>query len=64
MEYEAWEQDVTNTTIENGWVKATVLSARYGPRNRDEENDLGWQELVDIDENRQRSVNREIEEGI
>lgn len=45
-------------------MKARVLSAKYGPRNRGEENDLGWQELVELDEHGQRAVNREIEEGI
>lgn len=51
-------------TIENCWVKARVLSAKYGPRNRGEENDLGWKELVEVEEDGQRAVNREIEEGI
>ena len=61
---EAWEQDITRTTIENCWVNARVLSANYGPRNRGEENDLGWKELVEAEEDGQRAVNREIEEGI
>lgn len=37
---EAWEQDVSPSTIENCWVKSRVLSARYGPRNLGEANDL------------------------
>lgn len=61
---EAWEQDITSATIENCWVKAKVLSAKYGLRNRGEENDAGWKELVKAEENEQRAVNREIEEGI
>lgn len=61
---EAWEQDVTRVIIENCWVKARVLSAKYGPRNRGEENDLGWKKLVEEEEDGQRAVNREIEKGI
>ena len=38
---EAWEQDIASATVENCWVKARVLSAKYGPRNRGEENDIG-----------------------
>lgn len=51
-------------TTENCWVKARVLSAKYGPRNSGEENDLGWKGLVEVEEDGQRAVNREIEEGI
>lgn len=40
------------------------MSAKYGPRNRGEENDLGWKELVEAEEDEQRAVNREIEERI
>ena len=45
-------------------MKNRVLSTRYSPRNRIEENNLGWQELDDVDENKQRLVNQEIEKGI
>lgn len=61
---EAWEKDVTSTTIENCWVKARVLSAKYGPRNVDEKNDWGWKDRVEIEETEQRAVTREIQEGI
>ena len=61
---EAWEEDVTSTTIENCWVKARVLSAKYGPRNLGEENDLGWKDRVEVEETEQRVVTRDIKEGI
>lgn len=48
---EAWEQDVSASTIENFWVKSRVLSARYGPRNQSEANDHGWNELIQEAEN-------------
>lgn len=38
---EAWEENITRMTIENCWVKVRVLSIKYGPRNVDEENNLG-----------------------
>lgn len=41
-----------------------MLSAKYGSRNRDEKNDLGLQELIDVDENRQQLVNPEIKKGV
>lgn len=37
---EAWKKDVKNMTIENYWIKVRVLSAKYKPRNVDEENYL------------------------
>lgn len=42
----AWEQDVLATTIKNCWAKSQVLSARYGTRNQEKANDLGWNDRV------------------
>ena len=61
---EAWEQDVSTTTIENCWVKSQVLSARYGPRNQEEANNLGWNDRVQEAEEVERSVQRDVEQGI
>ena len=61
---EVWEKDVTSTTIENCWIKARVLSAKYGPRNLGEENDLGWKDWVKVQETEQRAVTRDIKEKI
>lgn len=61
---DVWENGVSQTTIENCWVKSRVLSAKYGPRNRDEQNDLGWKDLILQDEAEQRGVAQEIEQGI
>lgn len=55
---------VSQATIENCWVKSRVLSAKYGPRNRNEPIDLGWKDLVLQDEAEQRGVTREIEQNI
>ena len=60
---EAWEEDVTSTTIENCGVKARVLSAKYRPRNLGEENDLDWKDRVEVKETEQKVVTRDIEEG-
>lgn len=53
---EAWEVEVTSTTIKSCWVKARVRSAKYGPRTLDEKNDLGWKDRVEIEETEQRAV--------
>ena len=45
-------------------MKVRVLSAKYGPRNLGEENDLGWKDWVEVEETGQRAVTREIKEGI
>ena len=63
-EYPAWEQDVSTTTIENCWVKSQVLSARYGPRNQEEANNLGWNDRVQEAEEVERSVQRDVEQGV
>ena len=46
---DAWEQDVTETTINNCWVKSRVLSAKYGPVNREEAENMGWHQKVKED---------------
>ncbi len=61
---EAWEQDVSATTIENCWVKLRVLSTRYGPRNQEEANNLGWNDRVQEAEEVECSVQRDVEQGI
>lgn len=61
---EAWEQDITRTTIENCWVKVRVLSAKYSSRNSGENNDLKWKEFFEAEEDGQRAVNWEIKEVI
>ena len=46
---EVWEEDVTDTTINNCWVKSKVLSAKYGPQTREEAEVSGWNERVEED---------------
>ena len=46
---DAWEQDVTETTINNCWVKSRVLSAEYGSVNREEAENMGWHQKVKED---------------
>lgn len=50
--------------IKNCWVKARVLSIKYGPKNRGEENDLGLKKFVEAEKDGQRVMNRKIEERI
>lgn len=41
-----------------------VLSARYDPRKQGEANDLGWNKLIQEADNIERSIRRNIEQGI
>lgn len=41
-----------------------VFGARYGPRNQEEANDLGWNDRVQEAEEVERSIQRDFEQGI
>ena len=46
---EAWEQNVTSTTISNCWVKARVLGPKFGPQSEREAQDSGWKKAKEQD---------------
>lgn len=48
-------------TIENYLVKVRIQSAKYKFRNKSEKSDLRQKKLVEVKENRQKAINREIE---
>ena len=41
---DAWENDVTMTTVSNCWVKSQVLSGKYGPQTKAEAESSDWKE--------------------
>jgi hypothetical protein len=59
-----WQENVSQTTIENCWLKTRILTAKIGPQTRVETERTGWREDLMQDERRYNATLKQIEISI